>query len=371
MKYRLLFINLRSMVTKNPIDCLVIIILELFSIVSVILSYGVIRNVFSEQEQETIDSRIYSIRRNMGENGIRNSWSDSDEFFENYKKMIIEYGTSLSCSFGSGNLVEGDNSYLCSFAFYPDEEGFNKTEGADIGCGYAGYVSGEKAVKISQTSISKAIGDTISIDGSDYVITGVTNINESWADLSFYFTSMPKTIGVTEIYLIFKEIPSHELIEGLNTNIHKWFGNDFEIFEPEIPDLLVKQFGMVSLTACSAIMLIVVFNCVIVYLYIFEKRKKWISVIKLCGCKNIDCIELFIIEASLVTVMCSLSGLLITKNAIIPRLEDYYVSFKSVYNLRSYICLFFAYVIVSIIMLTIAVKKYVSKTVDSMRKEAN
>ena len=367
MTLRLMLKNLKNFITGSPLAFIVVVLLELFGIVAIVLSYGIVRNVFSEREHETSLSRRYMVYRSETR---QKRWEDSAAFVKGVQTVIREFGAELDDAFGAGSFTENGRKYICGFSYYPNSDSFYEQKG-NTGVDYSDYLAGKKLAHInSQTFPSLSVGDKLTVGGSEYTIYKVSSSDDMWSDIGFYATSMPDNIKASELHLDFTDIPLHDRIDELNVRIRELFGNDVFIVEPEIPDLLLQQFSLTSLSICGAIMLIVVFNCITVYMYVFEKRKNWLSVVKLCGCRNLVCSAVFTGEAMLVTCISTAAGTLIAKNLIIPKLEDVFEAFSLVYTTQSYLILAGAYCILSLIILSVTVKRFVSGTVDSMRKEA-
>ncbi|MBR6874523.1 MAG: hypothetical protein IKN17_13550 [Ruminococcus sp.] len=366
MTFKLILRNLRGFITGSPAAFAVVVLLEIFGAAAVVLSYGIVRNVFTEQEQETYMSRQYIIYMSEDRQGY---FEDSAAFMQGMQRMTREFGSELDDAFCSGRLFDGDVRYSVSMNWFPDEERFSKLLDAP-GVDYSRYSSGERLVHVSSGRFKVSAGDTVTVCGRDYKAYKVSPGDNMWCDIGFFFPSAPDGIQVQALYLDFADIPLRSRIEELNDLVRELFGSDLLIVEPDIPDLLIQQFNLTSLGICAAIALIVVFNCITVYMYIFEKRRSWLAVVKLCGCKDRRCSAIFLGEAMLVTAVCTAAGTLIAALAVIPGLESSFKAFPQVYSVGSYLIIAAAYCLLSLVILTISVTGFVGETVDAMRKEA-
>ncbi len=165
-----------------------------------------------------------------------------------------------------------------------------------------------------------------------------------------------------------KEVPTQAECNEITQNLKQIFGYDVNVLPPELPDLLVEQFNSTSLLTCAVVMLIVIFNASLIYMFVLEKRKKWLSIIKLCGCKNDQCSVIFLTEIVFIIIICFIIGLYISNRFVIPKFIDQYPVFDVVYNTKSYGYIFLAYIVSSIIILLANIQPFVKRTVVDMQR---
>lgn len=124
---------------------------------------------------------------------------------------------------------------------------------------------------------------------------------------------------------------------------------------------------MLIITAFLA--LIATLNVAIMMCYILMKRKKQISVFKLCGCSNLFIIRNFILETLIINVPSFLLGSIFFHTCIKPNITQYFIYLNNAYSLKTNIILFASYFSLSFITLFIMAYKTIKGFSSTKLKE--
>ena len=362
MLIRIQLKNLKNFVTGTPLAFLVIVLLEIIGSAGVILTYGIVRNTFSEQTESNMFSKFYEYTR--WENGVGySSWDNSDEVKNRFDELMqTELNDKIAQASWYGDVeIDGQARPAC-FTYYASEEYYDREDMT-----YQEYFTTGKSVILSQEFSDFKSGDTVIINGESYNVLFVDRSGNMAVSVWMPYDAMPENVSLNSIQFFVKEIPKRSEIESTSEKLYDIFGRDYELFVPDIPDLLLKQFDRTMLLTCGAAMLLIVFNCANVYLYIISRRKNQIIVLKLCGCKNIILFVMLITETVLISASAFGIGTLLTSKLLLPFLSEEYPAFETVYTEQSFGFLFLGYIILSVIVLSVKLIAFLSSTVNEMR----
>ncbi|SDB53996.1 FtsX-like permease family protein [Ruminococcaceae bacterium FB2012] len=345
---------------------LVIALIEIFGAIGIILTYGIIRNVFTEQQKATYSSKMMVYERiRSGENF--SYWEDSQKVRDVFDKIALQkYSDKFESTALTGKIEVDNKEYTLSCINYYSDQKFNIS-----GTSYNDFTRGGNVVVVRSDEFPCETGDIINIGNTDYKVICASSSSLQAYTFLFPYNHSPQKAKYNSVYLIFNDIPSKQLSKDIKDELETGLGLDYPIREPKIPDLLVEQFNAVMLIGCVISMILIASNCITVYMYIIRRRKTWISVIKLCGCKNTVIVNILISEMMIVTCFCYGIGYGIAYKMLIPKLSKYYPLFDSVYNYKSYLLLFISFIAISLIIIIIRISSFVNNSVNEMRRRAS
>ena len=130
-----------------------------------------------------------------------------------------------------------------------------------------------------------------------------------------------------------------------------------------------KSFFNLMLIVTVLAALAAVINVCIMLRYILMKRKKQISVFKLCGCSDIKLLLNFILEAMILIIPAFLIGIFVYFLCIKPYVTQYFIYINDAYPNRINILLFSLFLLISIIFLLFMIRKSISNFSAGALKE--
>lgn len=368
MTIKLMFKNLKNFITRSPLAFFVVVVIEVFGAVGLIVTYGIVRNVFTEQEKEAHNSKWMTYE--MYDDGVGYTyWDDTEQVYINAIKLAEEDAKGLLVSvYLDGKITVDGEKYNagCTKYYHEPSDSWWQKDWIDK------FMRGENVVLLSLKDNTYSAGDMIRINGKDYEVLYAEDNQKFDTHLSnhflFPYNCVPEGMEFSTIQLSFIDIPTHAQADAIAEKLKEYFGNEFPIRMPEIPDLLVQQFNTAMLGGCALAAVLIAFNCITVYMYIIRRRADWIAVVKLCGCKNQSIVTIMLSEILLVSCACFGIGVLISMKLLIPKLTNYYPLFDKFYTADSYRFLFLGLAGVFALVTLVQLTPFVRRTVDSMRK---
>ena len=192
MKTELAFKNLKNLITRSPLAFLVIMLIEILGTVGIIMTYGIVRNVFTEQQKESSTSRWMNLWRWREEDdgsGEVIPWENTEDFCRKFSKLLNEECAGLLNSaevYGTITVDGRKYSATCAKAWHKDEE--SKWDDRI----YEMFERGENVVFVYTRSYPCRLGDVIKINGRDYKVVRTDDGDEEHRVLAqdFYFLMM-------------------------------------------------------------------------------------------------------------------------------------------------------------------------------------
>ena len=389
MYIKFAFKNLKNMILKQPLSFVVIILTQIFAAVSIFLSYGLIQNTNAIQGEVSEINRRFEIQLfkvdestisydkygNIEAESIQMSYY---EFTEKFNKLLEFINEEKDCHYVKGDLELGNEQYTMQGGYfysrqkYDEMVEFSRKYSVPEVFTYENYINGDNVVEVSYDNYSCEENQIIDINGEKYTVIQSykrKNIYDIGLSSTFNFTykSMPKTATFRWAYVVLDDIPTQQRIEEINNKIQEIFGSDTPVTLPAVPDLLTVQFNRISYSISFAVILIIVLNVSFVYMYVLEKRKNWLYVMKFCGCKQKQCIMIFMLEILLIVAACLLAGTLIFKYGMFPYFAKMYPAFSLIFNTKAYLFICLSYMLLSIFIIFSVVQPFVKQTIISIK----
>ena len=367
MTITLMFKNLRNFITRSPLAFLVIVVLEIAGTVGLIVTYGIVRNVFTEQQKAGRTARwmnFYNCVWNEEGGGTLYYW-DSGLIHQTMDRLTENEAKDLLDDFDLyGRLTVNGKQYRAGCTKYyrqRDDSRLSKEV-------YEAFRKGENVVFVCTDEYPCSKGDIISLNGKDFKVVRTGTSETLVCAFFFPYDAVPDGMEYCELTLDFTDIPTHKQADAIAERLKEDLNFTLPVKMPEIPDLLVQQFNTTMLAGCALAAVLIAFNCITVYMYIIRKRSDWIAVVKLCGCKNGGIVDIMLTEILLVSCACFGIGTLISAKLLIPKLTDYYPLFDQFYTAESYRWLFLGLAGMFALVTLIQLSPFVRRSVDSMRK---
>lgn len=370
----LVFKNLRNFITGSPLAFLVVVLIEVFGSIGAVLTYGIVRNVFMQQQKEKSTSRwmdLYNCVWDEDGNGTVECWDAEtvyrtlDSLFENECKGLLD-----TVDVRGRITVDGEHySAGCSKLFRQRDDSHWSAEQ------FEAYKMGDSIAAVRSYYFPCSVGDMININGKEYRVydvdpAGPESDNERLANVFYFpYDAVPQGMEYYEITLRFTDIPTHAQADAIAERLRSDLGFTLPIKMPEIPDLLVQQFNTTMLAGCALAVLLIVFNCITVYMYIVRRRADWIAAVKLCGCRT-ESLQLIILAEMLIVTCLSFGiGAAASAGLIVPKLTKYYPLFDQFYSSKSYGCLFLGFIGAFSAIALFQLTPFIRRPIDRMRKE--
>lgn len=179
------------------------------------------------------------------------------------------------------------------------------------------------------------------IDGQEYTCIGY---QDRVITPLVPITSLEDDIVITQIGIFMDKVINREQYEVIQSVFEEQFGSAVCIAPLAIPELDATEF-YTTLTICC-ILMVVLSGIVLamLYEYILLKRRKQLTIFRLCGLTVSNVRKMYIIECMLITFISMLTAYIIFEFAVLPWAQNLYEYIAQSYTLQSCILLGIMYV---------------------------
>ena len=148
--------------------------------------------------------------------------------------------------------------------------------------------------------------------------------------------------------------------EDLKETFLNAFGDAVEVPDLEIPDNELIYLYRTIMLISVVIAAIAAFNFTQLYLYLLEKRRRRIAIMRICGCTKAKAAGIFLSECMMLILPVYLLSLLLFQKIILPSFSEKYQYMEEAYSASIYVILFLIYFGISIIELTVMIIRFLS-----------
>lgn len=264
------------------------------------------------------------------------------DFFSDVEvRFRIDNGKILPCEIFRENLES--QGILLSGRYFTDEQEMNGENVALISDDRHNAVSCAEKLMIDE--------DTIFFMGKEYKIIGKTKIFKVLVP----FNTLDDDIPIKELIFNFSDVMTRSQYNEIKEKIQKNFGEIADIPELDIPEAESYYYYNTIIIIAVLIAVFAAINFAFLYKYILSKRIKSLAVFRICGCTRGKALRIFLSECMVITIPCFIFATLLYALLLLPFFSEYFEDMSDAYSIKIYIILFAAYVISSLIVLTIMI----------------
>ena len=207
--------------------------------------------------------------------------------------------------------------------------------------------------------------DTVLMFGKEYKIIGTSKAMM----LAIPFLSVPAETPAHDFAIIFEKIMTNRIYDTLIDTANEVIPGKLDFPELELPD---KE----SMYIYRNIMLISVFiaaltivNFAFLYNFIFSKRKRQLSIMRICGCTAARAVRICLGECCILCVPVFLAGMLTYIPFMKYVLSPLFQYMADSYSLWIYAAIFGIYIAMLLVIMGIMLSGQIKKTLAEGRKE--
>ncbi|MBP1572917.1 MAG: hypothetical protein J6A55_03840 [Oscillospiraceae bacterium] len=206
---------------------------------------------------------------------------------------------------------------------------------------------------------------TVKIYGEDYEIIKVTKLPNCEGQFQFPFMSLPDDTLLNAGYLnvVFK--PDAYLTEraynDIVTCMEATMSPYVYTYDVKIPTTTQMYFYKTILIISLFIAVLAAVNMAILYRYILEKRSSELAILRICGCSKRKAVRMYLLECMLVNAPLFALTEYVYHKLIMPKLTGLFPHMEGAYSKKLYLVIFAMYVIASLIILYAMIKALISK----------
>ncbi len=273
-----------------------------------------------------ITSSAYFKKLHENQGTISGEYFTDAVFAEGRKVALMDSGKFKSHSANDKDAVK----FICEQLCIPNE---NAPEGYDI------QIAGERYAVIGSFSFGQAILPVTALD--DAVTFS--------AMLFFTFGNDTETSFVTR-----------EQYNDIRNHMQAHFGDAVTVPDIPLPDLDLQRLYRTVIMIAGLIAVIAAFNFTQLYLYILEKRRKRIAVMRICGCTRRSAAEIFLAECLMLILPVYLLSLLAFRFGILPLCSKMFPFMADSFSDSIYLALFVIFLTVSLTELLVMILRFLA-----------
>lgn len=361
------FKYLYNSVKNNHIWYLTIILCEIVLAVIMFCANGILLNTLSNYNDTSL-SKYLSIELNEP---LITSKSEDREKIDNFlselplaKEMLLHLDKNSRNNFEFITLF-AFQSYDSMISYWSEERHADKS----ILPTREQYESGEKIAflgSISDKPLRSADEDHILIGPNNDIYTVLGTVPGSKGVFISYGME-PENVGVKNLYITFKDIPTYQQISQINDLVNETFGLD-NIYGLQLPDFqdlldLRKNISNIILTALT--LLLIVFNVALIFRQAVSRHKSEFAVFSFCGFSKKVSIIYSLAEMLILSALSVITALALFEYYIKPLLSQYYSAVSVLFTPEYYLILITAFMGVCALMFAICVVPIIKRDLIS------
>lgn len=396
------FINIKNFIKNNTLMFVLLIIMELFSSLIILFSFGVYNHFGMQQVAKEFDTTLIriSFKQNSSLGEIKEVMGQvSDEILSQTSEIqlvssyyidgsdtISECVTDTAYTYTENgpliqNIPSENMADILMYMQYNSETGMYEQYYKDYNV-YSGHVregrffsnedyqSSEKYMAYCRgakgMNMNYEVGSTVIFCGEEFEVIGryATAFDPHVAPnrLTFSYYSAPDSMEIGTVRYKFERFIPKDDFYTVASLFEDRFGDNITVNTPE--DLLAIEHGYYSTVMLIAVLFIVIsaINFSILFSYILYVRNKSISVFRIEGCSRERAVRIFASEFALISSVCFVIGALVYNFILLPRLKPIFEYMDYTYSLSNYIAIFAAYMIIIMFIITAMIKRSIRKT---------
>lgn len=363
--------NVKHILVKHRLMAFLLVIVQLFSVVVIIFSYGIINHYNFKIDEKESTTLIYDFLALDKENGGYNfvEMESVDEFI----KEILPYTKEkLDYFFIMGPADE----YLIQCSSGYGDEGFKVS--AQL-ARRTGVVQGEKftdeQMNMSENIMIAREADVDSnwcmqIGQERYKAVGL--LPDSYAENAIFvpYKAIPNNTKVYYISLLFTEPLYESEYNEIVSMITDTFGDAFSIpkFEGIINESSNRVYRDIMFVTAFLIFVCAINYC-IMYRYMLDKRRKEFAISRICGCSKYKAGIVYMVELVGVSAVALVAGLLMYHYLILPKAVEEFNYIGLFYGRNVYMTIAGVYMGILSLAYLVLVWRYVRKTPVALVRE--
>ena len=185
------------------------------------------------------------------------------------------------------------------------------------------------------------------------------------------FLSVPEEIEATGFSIRFEKIMTRKIYRELIETADRVIPGKLVFPELSLPDresvYIYNNIMMISVLIAA----LTIINFAFLYNFIFSKRRRQLSIMRICGCTAARSLRICLGECCMICVPVFLIGMLTYIPFMHYILADFFEFMEDSYSPQIYAAIFGIYIIMLIAIMGISLSKQIGKTLAESRKEAD
>ena len=264
---RLLCRNLKLLFKNHKGLLSLLLCCQIVSVVTVLLIYGLILKTIDTNKEADYATKMFYVSFSSTDETVASAKEKYQQLFDEWDGKL--YSISLMAATDKEN--ETNPGYV-SAVCYPDkyDEKFSLEQNT----------KGEHVTIVSKYECDAQIGATVSMCGTSYDVIG----KEDYVMGSYRvpYNSLPGEAALFTFIVSMNEKPTIKECEKMSARLLELFPT-CDVEEPEVKDLMQRQYIAISYGICAIAIILAVFNTALLFRYIILKREKEIQIMRYVG----------------------------------------------------------------------------------------
>ena len=207
--------------------------------------------------------------------------------------------------------------------------------------------------------------DYIRINGEDYKLVGLTRDRNMTAHIYVPFTSLPDDTKISSSYLEINIKKNKTITEKVYNDILDCaeiaMGEYTYVEEVEITETTEAYYYKTIILISVVIAILAAINMAILYRYIFEKRSSELAILRICGCSKRKAVRMYLLECMLVNAPLFALTEYVYHKLIMPKLTGIFPHMEGAYSKNLYLVILGIYVVASLVVMLVMIAVTVGK----------
>lgn len=343
---------------------MILVVSQISSVVCILLVYGVFQSNLYEREGDEDNNRLLEAKF---EDGI-----SSGDVTELIRSALEDWEFSIEYVAVEAESETGKEIFEDFMTFH--EGRLQYDESMEEPYGVRGrlpreeeYRNAEKVALVPHKKINKktAVGTTIDICGESYTIIGSCD-DEGEELYRIPYTALPEKSHVTRVSMHLEDLVSRPQYTTFCDWVKHVGGETFEFYIPDQAD--VKRSGNMMFV-CVVLAILSAGNNVIVYAYLFRRRKKQMIVYTVCGCSKRQARAMFMGEIVWNLLLTTAVGTALFGFVVYPYAGKIFPYLSYVYSVKRMGVLLAVYVLAACLLGETVAIRFSGKTIQELRTE--
>jgi ABC-type antimicrobial peptide transport system permease subunit len=207
----------------------------------------------------------------------------------------------------------------------------------------------------------------VKIQNKEYEVIGY---HKQLATPFFPFESLDESTTMQDfIDIMFSKPITISQYNDVRNNFESTFGDAVTVPDMDIPEAENYYLYNTIIVISILIALLAAINFAVLYKYILSKRTKKLAIFRMCGCTKLKTFNMFITECMLLMIPLFLITTLVYDKIILPKLGAHFEYMESAYSAKLYLLIFAIYTVVSFVVLSFMISKFLKKSIREAKEE--
>ena len=388
--FKYLVKNLKSLLTKQGVISLLLVVNIVVSALVICFSYGLYQHyniVIDEGDKQPTSLKLYGNPDYIttDERGVPFSGVTFQNAIDLAKAIPDETAQKISFHFKSPLEADVFDIGYGAFTFY-----FVCRDG-EIHSPYimypeGTYPNGEKVAMVSTEQLEDHFAPTfqhfngldvssiplseydkeIIVDGQAYEVVIFGGVNAgSIPNIPITSVGPSTLIRYAQSYVMVIYIDVRLTTTDYNNiaqAVESVMGDVAYLEKPEITDIVETYYYKTIILISIVIAILAAINMAILYRYIFEKRSSELAIFRICGCSKAKAVMSYLMECMIINAPLFALTQLCYHKFIMPKLSDMFQYMEGAYSFKLYAAIFGIYVVASLavmlVMIVFTVRKH-------------